>query len=110
MNLAALEIEISTLGDDELEIFAEFLRRRLALVDVERWRRKVQPTIEVTYEAETRRLTEQAQICKVARDMVLEDGYPGELVVQVLVAEHPQHAVVIGTAVEEAVTEAASKT
>lgn len=106
MNLDSFEVELSSLSENELDVFAEWLRRRLDLVDLERWRRQLQPRMQTTFTTEQARLTEQAQLARVAHDMVAVDGYPGELVVQVLVAEHPHHAMVIGRAVEEALAEA----
>ena len=51
---------------------------------------------------EERRLSEQARVARVAEAMVLEDRFPAQLVIDVLVAERPAHEAVIRAVVAEA--------
>ncbi len=60
-----------------------------------------------TYTDEERRLRDQARVIRVAGAMVIEDGFPGELVVEALIAERPQYSAGIREAVAGAVAELA---
>jgi hypothetical protein len=57
---------------------------------------------------EERHLVDAARATRIARAMVVEDGFPGPMVVQAVVTEYPRHAEVIARTVAEALAEASS--